>query len=149
MPNTQRHSPGIHISLQNISITTTIFNKNDKKTGKRKGPTRNRTGVARMSYTIGVMLIRTGSDNRYTIEPIGIVLIDGEEAAKDDHIAKAGRRVFANQPVSSCYHLNGSKMDGTLVPRPDMPGRFVLRAVLSLERSKHVDLEIVGIGSCV
>ena len=37
--------------------------------GKRKGPTRNRTGVARMSYITEVMSIRTGSDNRYTIEP--------------------------------------------------------------------------------
>lgn len=38
---------------------------------KRKGPTRNRTGVARMSYIAReVMSIRTGSDNRYTIEPL-------------------------------------------------------------------------------
>jgi hypothetical protein len=36
---------------------------------KTKGLTRNRTGVARMSYTISVVLIRTGSDNRYTIKP--------------------------------------------------------------------------------
>ena len=36
---------------------------------KRKGLTRNRTGVARMSYTTEVMSIRTGSDNRYTIKP--------------------------------------------------------------------------------
>jgi hypothetical protein len=37
---------------------------------KKIGLTRNRTGVARMSY-INVMLmsIRTGSDNRYTIKP--------------------------------------------------------------------------------
>ena len=46
-----------------------------------------------MSYTIEVMSIRTGSDNRYTIEPffglsIGSVLIDGVEANKIDHIAK-------------------------------------------------------------
>ena len=37
--------------------------------GKTEGPTRNRTGVARMSYITEVMSIRTGSDNRYTIEP--------------------------------------------------------------------------------
>jgi hypothetical protein len=40
---------------------------------KRIGLTRNRTGVARMSYITDVMSIRTGSDNRYTIKPmIGI-----------------------------------------------------------------------------
>jgi hypothetical protein len=43
--------------------------KKDRSKSKRKGPTRNRTGVARMSYTAEVMSIRTGSDNRYTIEP--------------------------------------------------------------------------------
>ena len=37
--------------------------------GKRQGLTRNRTGVARMSYSTEVMSIRTGSDNRYTIKP--------------------------------------------------------------------------------
>jgi hypothetical protein len=52
-----------------------------------------------MSYTTRVMLIRTGSDNRYTIEPIGIILIDVEKAARNDHIAKTKRHVLDDQSV--------------------------------------------------
>jgi hypothetical protein len=41
-----------------------------QKEGKTIGLTRNRTGVARMSYiNMMLMSIRTGSDNRYTIKP--------------------------------------------------------------------------------
>jgi hypothetical protein len=39
---------------------------------KTKGRTQNRTEVARMSYITTVMSIRTGSDNRYTIQPFSV-----------------------------------------------------------------------------
>jgi hypothetical protein len=67
--------PSWHLPAKK-NIDNSIFALNESKNdfqlirkSKRIGLTRNRTGVARMSYITSVMSIRTGSDNRYTIKP--------------------------------------------------------------------------------